>query len=212
MFNNDKRKAEEIEEIFREVKRKQRPISDLASSILLASFSCGEALKPHIHAQTQKENTALYPALCYEFIFFFSHLMNRDALSILGSDGRIKLQSEISPLIVIPAISGFFEHWPEDIKEKMGNHFYDDLNDAELDYSSCRGLLLPSPEVLIKELFEHPTSFSDNTLFTKLISRLINLSGNTLSHEAILLLLEISVKTLTNLNLKKQIEEIKKIL
>jgi len=212
MFNNDKRKEEEIEEIFREVKRKQRRISDLAHSILLAAFSCGEALKPHINAQTEKETAALYPALCYEFIFFFAHLMNRNPLSILGNDDRIKLQSEIAPLIVVPAISGFFDHWPNDRKEKMINDFYDDLNDAELDYSSCHGLLPASVEALLKEMFEDSPSFSDNSLLTKLISRLVNLSGTTLSPETILLLLEISVKTLTDLNLKKQIEEIKTIL
>lgn len=209
MFDNGKRSAEEI---FKGVERKLRPIGNLARAILLASLSCGDALKPHISAQTQNETTSLYPAVCYEFIFFFAHLMNRNAFSILGSEGRIKLQNEIAPLIVVPAISGFFEHWPEDKKEKMINDFYDDLNDAELDYSSCRGLLPISVEVLVKEVFEDSISFSENCLFTKLISRINRLSGKSLPPEAIMLLFEVAVKTLIDLNLKKQLEDITKVL
>lgn len=207
--NPERRKAEEI---LRDVERKYQPISDLAQAILVGSFSCGEALKPHISAQIQEENAALYPAVCYEFIFFFAHLMNRNALSILGNDGRIKLQNEIAPLIVVPAISGFFDHWPKARKEKMINDFYDDLNDAELDYSSCRGLLPQSVEVLFKEVLEDLNSFSENCLFAKLISRIVSLSGKSLSPEAIMLLLEISTKTLIDMNLKQQVEGIKKVL
>ena len=140
MFDNaEKRKAEEI---LREGERKHRPISYLARTILLGSLSCGEALKPYLGDPTQADKHSLFPAVCYEFIFFFAHLMNRNALSILGNDGRIRLQNEIAPLIVVPAISGFFDHWPEDRKEKMINDFYDDLNDAEVDYSSCANCCL----------------------------------------------------------------------
>ncbi|HVO65184.1 MAG TPA: hypothetical protein VMT12_01785 [Syntrophales bacterium] len=210
MFDNaEKRKAEEI---LSEVERKHRPISDLAGAILLGSLSCGEALKPYLGDTTQADKHTLFPAVCYEFIFFFAHLMNRNALSILGNDGRIKLQNEIAPLIVVPAISGFFDHWPEDRKEKMINDFYDDLNDAEVDYSSCRELLPPSVEVLFKEVLEDLNSFSENCLFSKLINRIISLSEKSLSPEAIMLLLEISTKTLIDMNLKQQVEGIKKVL
>ena len=100
----------------------------------------------------------------------------------------------------------------EDRKEKMINDFYDDLNDAELDYSSCRELLPPSVEVLFKEVLEDLNSFSENSLFAKLISRICSLSGKSLSPEAIMLLLEISTKTLVDMNLKQQVEGIKKVL
>ncbi|MGD0918618.1 MAG: hypothetical protein ABSB22_19390 [Thermodesulfobacteriota bacterium] len=207
--NAEKSKAEEI---LREVERKHRPISNLARAILMGSLSCGEALKPFLGDTTQADKHTLFPAICYEFIFFFAHLMNRNALSILGNDGRNKLQNEIAPLIVVPAISGFFDHWPEDRKEKMTNDFYDDLNNAEVDYSSCRELLPPSVEVLFKEVLEDLNSFSENCLFAKLISRIISLSGKSLSPEAIMLLLEISTKTLIDMNLKQQVEGIKKVL
>lgn len=213
MFDNvDKRKAEEI---LSEIEQKHRPISNLAQAILLGSLSCGEALKPYLADPTQKVKPSLFPAVCYEFIFFFAHLMNRNALSILGNDGRIKLQNEIAPLIVIPAISGFFDHWPEDIKEKMINDFYEDLNDAELDYSACLGLLPRSATVLFKESLEDLNSSQEKEnccLISKLISRIFSLSEKSLSPEAIILLSEISTKTLIDMNLKQQVEGIKKVL
>ena len=124
--NPEKRK---LEQIIRDVERKHRPISNLAKAILLGSLSCGETLKPYLRVPIKAEEDALHVIIYYEFIYFFLHLMNRFAFSILGNEGRIKLQNEIAPLIVIPAISSFFDHWPEDRKEKMINNFYEELND-----------------------------------------------------------------------------------
>ena len=75
-----------------------------------------------------------------------------------------------------------------------------------------RKLLPPSVEVLFKEVLEDLNSFSENCLFAKLISRICSLSGKSLSPEAIMLLLEISTKTLIDMNLKQQVEGIKKVL
>lgn len=210
MFENpEKRKAEEI---LRDVERKHRPISNLVQAILLGSFSCGETLKPFLSASTQAEKDALYTAVCYEFIYFFAHLVNRYALSILGNADRIKLQNEIAPLVAVPAISGFFDHWPENKKEKMINDFYDNLNAAELDYSSCRDLLPSSVEVLFKEVLEDLESSSANSLFSKLISRIFSLSAKSLSPEAITLLFDVSTKSFIDMKLEQHLEEIKKIL
>jgi hypothetical protein len=207
--NPEKRRAEEI---LRDVERKHRPINNLAMAIISGAFSCGEALKPYLSAPTKKEKDAIYQVVCYEFIYFFCHLMNRYALSILGKDDRIKLQNKIAPLIVVPAISGFFDHWPEDVKKKMMNDFYGDLNDVELDYSSCRELLPPSVEVMFKEVLEDLEYSSANYLFSKLISRIFSISGKSLSPEAIMLLFDVSSKTFVDMKMEQHMKEIKKIL
>jgi hypothetical protein len=207
--NAERMKAEEI---LRDGDSQHRPIRNLAQSILVGSFSCAKTLKPYLNAPTEKEKAGLYPAVCYEFIFFFTHLMNRYALTILGNDGRMKLQNKIAPLIVVPAISGFFDHWPEDKKEKMIINFYDDLNSAELDYSPCREILPPSVKILFKEVLGDLNSSPANCLFAKLISRIFGLSGNSLSPEAITLLFDVSTKTFIEMKIEQQVEGIKKIL
>lgn len=209
LFDNPEKRK--LEKIIRDVEQKHRPIGNLALTILEGSFSCGEAMKPYLSAPTQAENDARYVMVCYEFIYFFSHLMNRFALAMLGNAGRIKLQNEIAPLIVMPAISGFFDHWPEDKKEKMIDHFYDDLNDAELDYSTCHDIMPSSINALFNNIFEGMES-SSTTCLSKLISRIYTFSEKSLSNEALLMLFDVSTKTYINMKLKQHVEEIKKII
>ena len=59
------------EGIMRNVELRQLPFSNLAKMILFGSFSCGEKLKPYLRASTQAATDALYPAVCYEFVYFF---------------------------------------------------------------------------------------------------------------------------------------------
>lgn len=206
----DPQKAK-AEEIIRNVERRHRPVSHLAQSILVGSFSCGEKMQPHLIAPTRAATDALYPAVCYEFIFFFAHMLNRYALSILGADGRMKLQDEIGPLIVVPAISGFFDHWPEDRKAKLVDDFYGDMSAAELDYSSCRELVPSSVQVLFREILDDSDSPA-KCLVSKLISRIFNLSGKSLSPEAVTFLFDVSTKALLEMKLEQHVREIKEVL
>jgi hypothetical protein len=185
-------------------------VANLARAILLASFSSGDALKPYLDAPTQQDKHALYPAVCYEFVYFFAHLMNRFALSILGNDGRATLQNKIGPLIVVPAIAGFFDHWPQDKKEQLTNDFYHELDRAELDYSMCRDLWPASVQVLFKEVLADLDSSRANNVVSKLISRIFTLSRKSLSPEAITLVFDVSTKAFAEMDLQQQIESLKK--
>jgi hypothetical protein len=35
------------------------------------------------------------------------------------------------------AVSSYFDHWPEDRKAELKQHFYTDLSVAEIDYAKC---------------------------------------------------------------------------
>ncbi len=195
------------------VDAEHQPISNLAWAILSGSFECGEALKPHLNTTTQEKKSGLYQKVCYEFIYFYAHLMNRYALSILGEDGRTKLLDKIAPLIVVPAVSAFYNHWPNEMKQKMEDSFQDDLNIAELAYSFCRELYPTSIQVLFKESLDDLENSSAKSCFSKLISRIFTLLEKSPSPEALALLVwDISTKTFIDMKLKQQIEEIKKIL
>jgi hypothetical protein len=83
IFGNPERRK--VEKIFKDVEQRQRPISNLAQAIGVGSISCGEALKPYLSAPTHAEKNALFAAVCYEFIYFFAHFMNRYAFEILAN-------------------------------------------------------------------------------------------------------------------------------
>ncbi len=80
----------------------------------------------------------------YEFLYFFSHLTLRTAVAKGFTGPQIKkLQGILGPSLASTAVDSFFRHWPEDLKTNIRNEFYAKLNDAEVEYSNCRGLLSP---------------------------------------------------------------------
>ena len=81
----------------------------------------------------------------YELLCFFLHLMNRQAFKTLGPERREKLQEEVGSVIVPTAIDTFCGHWPDELRLRLRRSFYEKLNDAEVEYASCK-LLFPKKE------------------------------------------------------------------
>jgi hypothetical protein len=61
----------------------------------------------------------------------------RAAASQLTEARISKLQAYLGPLISSTAIDSYCAHWPADLKQKMISEFYDNLNNAELEYTEC---------------------------------------------------------------------------
>jgi hypothetical protein len=96
------------------------PVATLTLSIVAASWACAQSVFPHIRFSSQVfktiEEQKIY-VYC-EFIYFFTHLMNRHARSRLSAEQVEKLQEIVEPGIVRPAIvETFFSHWPSDLKD-----------------------------------------------------------------------------------------------
>jgi hypothetical protein len=105
-------------------KKQPSGISDLAVSIVDISYKCGQEFKESIDekfGKDSKEAMTSWVQVQYEFLFFYTHLVMRSALSKLGNDKRIKLQDLLGPILV---------------------NFIHNLNVAEMDYSECKGGLL----------------------------------------------------------------------
>ncbi len=62
------------------------------------------------------------------------------------SEGKIeKLQQYLGPLVSSVAIDSYCAHWPDDLKKKMMAEFYDNLNNADLEYTQCARAASTSP-------------------------------------------------------------------
>ena len=133
--------ARKVRKLFEDVHQKQLPISNLARVIGSGSIACGEAMKPHLNFKTEDEASKQLVHVCFEFMYFFLHMTNRQAHTQLQPEQMRKLQSELVPLVALPSIEAFFNHWPEDLKEKITVEFYQKFNQAELDYSTSKELL-----------------------------------------------------------------------
>jgi hypothetical protein len=125
----------------------------------------------------------------HEFVYFFMHMTMRSAFEQLREQQIEKLQSYLGPLISSTAVDSFFAHWPEDMREKIRDEFYEKLNDAELEYSTC------------KELLSEKNPLTGDSLFTKLARNVAELSGNSMNPAILMLVITSGVDAYKGLKL-----------
>jgi hypothetical protein len=129
------------------------PLVALKIAITVAASKAQEHLGPALGFSSTSKPSEPQILLMYEFLYFFSHLVLRTAVSEGLTESKIKkLQAFLGPWIVWTAVNGFFHHWPEHLKKKMSGEVYNRLNDAEMEYAKCRGLLNPENPLDAKTL------------------------------------------------------------
>ena len=109
----------------------------------------------------------------YEFIYFYMHMTMRYASSVMNEEQMKKLQEYLGPVIVSTSIDSFIMHWPQELKEKITDDFYDCLNDADIEYATA------------KEIISKDDPFKENTLCYKLGVRVSEWIGNSLNPSSI---------------------------
>lgn len=126
-------------------KKKESTLSNLSEKIFENSLLCAESLKPDLeekYGKDSKEFHSKYIPVLFEFMYFFLHLTNRSAFGQLGQEERSKLQDELAPLEIDTTIETLFGHWPKNLRDGIRRDFYQNLNNAEMEYGSCKELLL----------------------------------------------------------------------
>lgn len=131
-------RRERAKSIIRAAEKSARPLTDLSGAVLTAALTCAGALKADINPEKSPE-TWIY--VCFENVYFFMHLVNRSAFSVLGGDRRNVLQNKLAPAVVKGIVAALFDHWPEERKLGIEREFFAKLNATELEYATCRGLL-----------------------------------------------------------------------
>jgi hypothetical protein len=81
----------QAQSIARSVETRTRPLFELAAAVSRAAFGCAESLKAEIKPEQHPE---AWIYVCFEFVYFFMHLVNRSAFSILG--GAEKASSKMN--------------------------------------------------------------------------------------------------------------------
>lgn len=183
-------------------KKQSSGVSDLTHAIVDTSYKCGQKFKELIDekfGKDSKEAMTRWVQVQYEFLFFFTHLTMRSALSKLGDDKRIKLQDLLCPILVNSTTAAWFGHWPEKYKKGIKNDFIHNLKISEMDYSECKGGLLVKDQ-----------PFSENGLISRLARNIARLSGYENNPEVIMQCIEISVKKFADMKLDKLIDSVEK--
>lgn len=130
---------------FNTSKRNVSALRKLGAMIFKNSLLCAESLRPDLEEKFGKDTQnfhSIYTQVRFEFMYFFFHLTNRSAFRQLGQETRTKLQNNLGPLAIDATIQALLGHWPKHLKGAIENDFYENLNNAEMEYGACKHLLL----------------------------------------------------------------------
>jgi len=126
-------------------KRNESALQKLGAMIFENSLLCAESLRPDLEEKFGKDTQrfhSIYTQVRFEFMYFFFHLTNRSAFRQLGQEKRTKLQNNLGPLAINATIQALLGHWPKHLNDGVKNDFYENLNNAEMEYGACKHLLL----------------------------------------------------------------------
>jgi hypothetical protein len=130
---------------FNSSKKNESAMFKLSKKVFEKSLLCAETLKPDLEKKFGKDSkifqSKYFPVL-FEFIYFFISLTDKYAFAQLGHERRNKLYDELVPSIIDSTTEVYFGHWPKNLKDGIEKDFYSNLNNAVMEYGSCKELLL----------------------------------------------------------------------
>jgi hypothetical protein len=126
-------------------RKNESALSKLSNKVFEKSLLCAETLKPDLEekfGKDSKEFSLKYIPVLLEFMCFFLHLTDRYALNLLGHEKRDKLIDELCPSTIDVMTQRLCGHWPTSSKDQLRKDFLDRFNSAQIEYGSCKELLL----------------------------------------------------------------------
>jgi hypothetical protein len=132
-----------FEKIFLRHKRED-PLPALMKAIFNATHGAAEKLRPlggMEGTEIKKEDFLRYEWLHSELLYFYMHITLRLAHGQHFSEPEIKrLQQNLFPVIIEGNVEGPMGHWPEEEKAVIKAQHYENLDSAEFQYASCKGV------------------------------------------------------------------------
>jgi len=163
--------------------KNESALSNLSKKIFETSLLFSDSLKPNLEKQFGKESKEFYlkyiPVL-FEFMYFYLHYVNRLAFCQLGQEKRMKLQTQLGPLVVDTTTETLFGHWPKSLKDGIVQDFYSSLNNAEMEYGACKELLL-KPESDTKIIEKITLGKKSQSVVGQLIDNLAEILGGAVN-------------------------------
>jgi hypothetical protein len=123
--------------------KQMQPVREISLSIMAAAVVIRDALKKFTKREPPDEDVgvSIEIAVFYESIFFFRHLTRRIACHKLTRSQLNRFDSCLDPLLAVTAISSYYnvcsERFPQDLKDRAIDDYYDSLNNTELELTGC---------------------------------------------------------------------------
>jgi len=132
-----------IRQVERDVKSELAPLHAVSSAIIRAAHQCTERMKPSFpRKQTEQEAILCQMYVLYEFLYFFIHMTNRCTRNEEFTRAQFEeFQHTVYFHVIAVAIDSFMLDWPDEAKQKIIHEFYDNLNSAEMEYSTSKEVI-----------------------------------------------------------------------
>jgi len=133
-------RAKKVFETRDKFRRKSSALRQIGKAVTIAADDCYRKTLPFISFTEEKSKQYASIRIYYEYLYFFRHLVFKNAFSRL-SVMQVKILHEYMAGIVIPhAVDVFLKQWPEELQSSMRSEFFKKLNDVEADYGNARDL------------------------------------------------------------------------
>lgn len=168
------------QEIINRPESEHAAVKPICEAILVAAWACADALKPKIQFSDEKDRTAAEVLVRFEFLYFFMHMACR-LMYERGEAMRNRLQEIMVPALVSIVIETMFGQWPQKDKDRMQSDFYDDLDDAEFRYGSCKEWFSMADDGLFKMLSENVTKLCGRDISVPMRMNIIGRAAHAVS-------------------------------
>ena len=189
-------------------------MAKLSKKVFEMSLLCAETLKPDLGKRFGKDsaiyNSKYFPVL-FEFTYFFINLTDRYAFNQLGHERRNELSDELVPATVHATIETLFGHCQQNIRDGIERDFYSNLNNAQMDYGSCKELLLdPKDDVPTVEKLE--SGAKSKSMIGRLTDNLSQIIEGEINRSALftILIWEVVIESLRKRELQTLVSEASK--
>jgi hypothetical protein len=173
------------------------PILKVIQAILESAYESANIIKPNIGFLTDQENKTRWTLVYNEFLFFYLHFFNRTALSEIGEAKTVELQNLIGPVVVDAVVETFYREWSHDLICGLKSEYYNNINNAEMEYSQCNCII------------DENNPFSHKSLLIQLSRRVTHLCSTPTDKKLIWLVIETSFNAIKTMQLHKLTAETK---
>jgi hypothetical protein len=194
----EERKAKELlKKVEAETSQVYGPLGNLSLGIVKAAWDSYQDLARVLEFSVKGQPTKQQMVVFYELLYFFIHVTIRTAVVHgLTETQVLKIHDYLGPQLSRLAVDTFCRHWPVELKQRIAHEFLEKLNDAEIDYSKCRALMLKD------KLFE------EDSLFGKLSHNVAQLWGSPSNPVVIMAAKTSATKAFTSVPLDKLIQDV----
>ncbi|MBI1817029.1 MAG: hypothetical protein HYR72_18780 [Deltaproteobacteria bacterium] len=173
------------------------PLGDLSLAIVRAAWDSYQDFASSLQFSIEGQPTEQQMLVFYELLYFFIHVTFRTAAKQGLTETQIsKLQGYMGPQLSQTAVDTFCRHWPAELKKRIAHDFLKKVNDAEVDYSECRVLMLKDKP------------FEKESLFGKLSHNVAQLWGSPSDPVVIIAAMTSAAKAFASMPLDRSIHDV----